>query len=70
MQETQYPKFEEHQQEHEFFIDRVSTLAQAVENKESDIEAKTLDFLKNWYVAHILGTDRDLEKWFHVKGLK
>jgi hemerythrin len=70
MQEAQYPKFAEHQREHELFIEQVSKLIQDVEKKEPDIENKTLDFLKEWYLAHILGTDRDLEKWFQEKGFK
>ena len=70
MQEAQYPKFAEHQREHELFIAQASKLVQDVENKEPDIESKTLDFLKDWYLAHILGTDRELEKPFHAKGFK
>jgi hemerythrin len=70
MQEARYPKFAEHQQEHKLFITQVSKLVRDVENKEIDIENKTLDFLKDWYLAHILGTDRDLEKPFQAKGFK
>jgi hemerythrin len=70
MQEAQYPKFAEHQREHELFIAQASKLVQDVENKEPDIENKTLDFLKDWYLAHILGTDRELEEPFHAKGFK
>ena len=70
MQEAQYPKFTEHQREHEHFLAQVSTLLQDVENKENHAEIKTLNFLKEWYLTHILGTDRDLEKFFQVKGFK
>jgi hemerythrin-like metal-binding protein len=70
MREAQYPKFAEHQREHELFIAQVSQLLQNVEKKEPDIENKTLDFLKNWYLAHILGTDRELEEPFRAKGFK
>ena len=70
MQEAQYPKFAEHQREHELFIAQVSKLVQDIEKKKTDIENKTLDFLKDWYLAHILGTDRDLEESFRTKGFK
>jgi len=70
MQEAQYPKFAEHQREHELFIAQVSKLVQDIEKKKPDIENKTLDFLKDWYLAHILGTDRDLEESFRTKGFK
>jgi len=70
MQEAQYPKFTEHQHEHELFIAQVSRLIQDVEIKEPESEDKTLYFLKDWYIAHILGTDRDLEKTLQAKGFK
>ena len=70
MQEAQYPKFAEHHHEHELFIVQVSKLLQDVEKKTPEIEKTTLDFLKDWYLAHIVGTDRDLEYWFQAKGFK
>jgi hemerythrin len=70
MQEAQYPKFTEHQREHELFIAQLSKIVQDIEKNEPDIETKTLSFLKDWYLAHILGTDRDLEKSFKEKGFK
>jgi hemerythrin len=69
MRETQYPRYTEHQHEHEQFITQVSKLILDVENKEPEIENKVLTFLKEWYLAHILGTDRNLEKWFQEKGI-
>jgi hemerythrin-like metal-binding protein len=69
MREAQYPQYAEHQQEHEQFITQVSKLVQDVENKEPQIENIVLNFLKEWYLAHILGTDRNLEKWFQEKGI-
>jgi hemerythrin len=68
MQEAEYPKFTEHRNEHELFIAQLLKIVRDIENKEPDIESKTLNFLKDWYLAHILGTDRDLEKPFHEKG--
>ncbi len=70
MQEAHYSKFAEHQLEHELFIADISKLLLDVENKKPDIEKKTLNFLKDWYLTHILGKDRDLEKPFHIMGFK
>jgi hemerythrin-like metal-binding protein len=70
MREAEYPKIVEHQQEHTEFMIEVMKLARDCENKEPDIEQKILDFLKNWYMAHILGTDRDYQKAFMDKGFK
>jgi hemerythrin-like metal-binding protein len=70
MQEAEYPKFVEHHREHELFITQLLKIVQNIEKKEPDIETKTLSFLKDWYLAHILGTDRDLETWFQAKEIK
>ena len=68
MDDAQYPKMAEHRQEHELFLERLSLMTQQVEQKEPGSEEKALDFLKEWYLGHILGADRDLEQWFRVKG--
>jgi hemerythrin len=68
MQEAQYNKLVEHQQEHNQFLTDIMTLAAGAEKKEPDIQQKILDFLKDWYVAHILGADRDYQKAFRDKG--
>jgi hemerythrin len=70
MQEAEYPKFAEHRHEHELFIAQLVKILKDIEKKEPDIESKTLSFLKDWYLDHILGTDRDLEKPFHAKGFQ
>ena len=70
MQEADYPKFAEHRNEHELFIAQLLKIVHDIENKEPNIEDKTLNFLKDWYLAHILGTDRDLEKPFRAKGFQ
>ena len=70
MREAQYPQLAEHQQEHIEFITEVMKLVRDCEKKEPDIEQKILNFLKNWYMAHIMGTDRDYQKTFMEKGFK
>jgi len=68
MREAKYSKLTEHRQEHEEFILKLSMLATAIKKEEPDIHQKTLDFLKDWYSAHILGTDKDLQEIFREKG--
>jgi hemerythrin len=70
MEEAVYPKLVEHRNEHESFLTEAAQFVQTVERKEQGAEDRTLEFLKNWYLSHILGTDRDLEKWFQAKGFK
>ena len=68
MREAKYPRLAEHQQEHIVFIRELMRLMQDFEKKEPDIQQKILDFLKDWYMSHILGTDRDYQKTLMDKG--
>jgi hemerythrin len=68
MREAQYPKFIEHQKEHSLFFPEVEKLMKDLEQKRPDIQHKILDFLKDWYMSHILGTDRDYQKALNDKG--
>jgi hemerythrin len=70
MREAQYPKTIEHQQEHVEFVNEMTKLLHDCERKEPEIEQKTLDFLKDWYMNHIMGTDRDYQKTLLDKGFK
>jgi hemerythrin len=67
--EAQYPQAREHRREHILFIEQVTLLMQKVEHKESGSEDRTLVFLKEWYLKHIVGSDRDLEQWFRTRKL-
>ena len=68
MREAQYAKLIEHQQEHTVFITEVMKLVHDCEKKEPDIQQKILNYLKDWYMAHIMGTDRDYQKALMDKG--
>jgi hemerythrin len=68
MREAQYPKLVEHQQEHTVFITELMKLLHEFEKKEPDIQQKILNYLKVWYMEHIMGTDRDYQKSLKDKG--
>jgi hemerythrin len=70
MREAQYPKLIEHQQEHRLFFPEVEKLMNDLELKQPDIHQKILDFLKDWYMSHILGTDRDYQTTLIEKGFR
>jgi len=70
MREAEYPKLIGHQQEHTEYLIEVKKLARDCENKVPEIDQEILGFLKNWYLVHILGTDRDLQKALMDKGFK
>lgn len=48
-----------HVAEHERFVEKVFLLNQRVGSADGTLLASILDFLKSWYIAHVLGTDRD-----------
>jgi hemerythrin-like metal-binding protein len=68
MREAGYAKLAEHKQEHIQFLSEVMKLSQSLEKKEPAIENKILDYLKSWYMTHILGTDRDYQQALRAKG--
>jgi hemerythrin len=70
MKEAEYPKLDEHRQEHNKYLTELSNLALELENKKSDTETKILDYLKTWYSSHILGEDRDYMESLKAKGFK
>jgi len=53
-----FPGFTSHRQEHDFFVTRLMGMHTDIENGE-ELSAKTLDFLIDWLVSHIKGTDQD-----------
>jgi hemerythrin len=70
MIEANYEKLDEHKQEHDSFLDNLSEAIRRLRNEEPNIHQKLLDFLRDWYGSHILGTDRDYLDAFQKKGIK
>ena len=70
MREAEYPRLIEHQQLHEEFLTEIEKLMRDLEKKDQETENMILDYLKNWYMSHILGIDRDYEKVLLSKGFK
>ena len=52
-----FPGFSSHRQEHDFFVTRLMDIQANIGNGE-ELSAKTLDFLIDWLVSHIKGTDQ------------
>ncbi|MDP1830944.1 MAG: bacteriohemerythrin [Geothrix sp.] len=59
MQAAGYPKLEEHRQEHAAFVARVLELSQAYDPGDPQLVDQTLEFLKHWYLDHIIKSDQD-----------
>jgi hemerythrin len=70
MHEAQYPKIAEHKQEHTQFLQQLERVAQSHKKEDPASEQKILNFLKEWYVDHILGTDREYQQTLLERGFR
>jgi len=59
MQAAAYPKLASHRQEHAAFVTRVSELSQAYDPSDPLVVDQTSEFLKNWYLNHIIKSDQE-----------
>jgi len=65
-----YPGYVEHKQQHDYYMNEVSKLEIEHEQGGIALSFTTFSLLKDWISKHILGTDREYEKFFHEKGVK
>jgi hemerythrin-like metal-binding protein len=54
-----YPKASEHLAEHDYFVDKVKGFQQELNRGGILLSLKTMDFLKDWTITHILGSDKE-----------
>ena len=64
-----YPKLVQQQREHVAFTGDVFQIAQDLEHMNSGVRGEVIDFLKNWFISHILGTDREYIDFLLSKGV-
>jgi hemerythrin len=69
MGQAEYPKIEEHHQEHIKFLQEVIRLAEDLEQNKPHLQQQILSFLHDWYLNHILGDDREYVACMKAKGL-
>ena len=69
MEQNGYPDFEPHKAQHLKMIRRVeSVIAEYEENKENAMQ-DALDFLRDWLINHINGTDKQYSEFLRGKGV-
>jgi hemerythrin len=56
--EYKYPNGLKHKTEHQIFLDKLDDLNQNRERSNLLLALKTIDFLKDWIITHILGSDK------------
>lgn len=68
LQTHDYPHLAQQQREHVAFTAEVFKLAQQLEKNDPHLHRQITDFVKNWYISHILGTDREYKDFLLSKG--
>jgi hemerythrin len=68
MEKTNYPKYNDHKEEHEKVIRELSEIVEGIKNETIELKLNEIaSFLKNWVLDHILQYDKDAKEYF-LKG--
>ena len=70
LKQHEYPKLHQQMKEHVVFTGEVFRLAQMLERGSATVRRETTDFVKDWFISHILGTDREYIEFLVSKGEK
>ncbi|MFC1886341.1 bacteriohemerythrin [Thermodesulfobacteriota bacterium] len=60
MLEHEYPDFLAHHKEHQKFTKKMLSFLDRADEAKSDLARDVLIFLKEWYVDHVPGTDKNM----------
>ncbi|MBP8082348.1 MAG: hemerythrin family protein [Spirochaetes bacterium] len=64
-----YPDFFKHKKEHDELIKKVQDYKMQIESGKTTISLSIMNFLKEWLMSHILGTDMKYRNFFAGKNL-
>ncbi|MDK9708525.1 MAG: bacteriohemerythrin [Desulforhopalus sp.] len=65
-----YPEYEQHKKIHETLVGKVIEFKSKIDRGDSTISMELMDFLKDWLVNHIKGTDKKYVPFLQEKGVK
>lgn len=65
-----YPKSQVHKVEHQVFIDKVEGFKDDFQKGKLLLSLEIINFLKDWLVNHIKGTDNQYSAYLNEKGVK
>ncbi len=69
MQQYDYPDFDAHQQQHREMIKQVEHFVELYNEKGHDALNEISDFLTQWLINHINGTDKGYSQYLNDKGV-
>jgi len=69
MKQLGYEDYEYHKQEHNYFIEKLNEFKIKFSSGKASISLELLNFLKDWLLKHIIGTDRKYIPLFKENGI-
>ncbi len=69
MERHKYPGYLNHRKEHQAFVDKVIAFGNEFHENRTALTMEIMNFLKNWLVGHIKGTDRKYSSFFNERGV-
>jgi hemerythrin len=66
----QYPDAAAHKAEHVAFVKKVSDFRDGFRKGQMNLTINIMDFLSDWLVKHICGTDKKYSDFFNKNGVK
>ena len=70
MQQHGYPELPQHKKEHELFVKKVQEFSSEIQKGNLIITSNVANFLKEWLIKHIQGTDKKYGPFLKEKGVK
>lgn len=70
MTKFNYPDFPQHKAEHDKFVKQVLDFQQGFNSGKLALSTEVLQFLKDWLIKHIQGTDKKYGPVFNENGLQ
>lgn len=70
MQQHGYPEYPQHKKEHELFVQKVQEFSSEIQKGNLIISSNVANFLKEWLIKHIQGTDKKYGHFLKEKGVK
>jgi hemerythrin-like metal-binding protein len=70
MEQYKYPGYLNHRKEHEKFVDKVIAFGNEFRANKVALTNEVMNFLKNWLVGHIKGTDQKYSSFFNERGVR
>jgi len=65
-----YPAFKIHKKEHDYFVDKVVDLEKRYNDGKMILSVEITNFLKDWLIKHIQGTDMKYTNFLIQKGVR